>query len=178
MSGVEIVGFILAGLPLVISAAEHYKDGFEPLLKWNRHKRTFRSFINSIDLEKQMFDGTLNRLLLYTDLPLEEKQLLLTVSNYEGWSRKETINALKPRLGKSYQSCIYILDTMKEDMIELQAMMSLKDCSVSVTKAKQTWLAMLIAEYKRLTGLSLEKIDGTIRGREFPSASVKEVLIL
>ena len=30
MSGVEIVGFVLAALPLVISAVEHYHDGLDP----------------------------------------------------------------------------------------------------------------------------------------------------
>lgn len=33
MSGVEIVGFVLGGFPLLISAAEHYKEGFEPLVR-------------------------------------------------------------------------------------------------------------------------------------------------
>lgn len=33
MSGVEIAGFVLGGFPLLISAAEHYKEGFEPLVR-------------------------------------------------------------------------------------------------------------------------------------------------
>ncbi|RFU33868.1 hypothetical protein B7463_g2502, partial [Scytalidium lignicola] len=134
MSGVEIIGLILGGLPLVISVAEDYKKGFEPFLKWHRFKREFRTFINSIDLEKRMFDGLLDRLLKYTDLDPEEKLRLLTVPNYDGWSKAETIEALKARLGDSYVSCMFVLETMKEDMCKLQEMMSLKDGSVDWAK--------------------------------------------
>jgi len=132
MSGIEIIGLILGGLPLVISAAEDYKRGFEPFLKWHRYKREFRSFVNSVDLEKKMFDGLLDRLLKYTNLPLDEKQLLLSGNDPEAWCREDTVNALKVRLGDSYISCMYILETMKEDMIKLQDIMSLKDGSVSL----------------------------------------------
>lgn len=130
MSGVEIIGLLLGGLPLVISAAEDYRRGFEPFLKWHRYKREFRSFVNSVDLEKRMFDGLLRRLLEYADIPLEEKQLLLTGTDPELWRREKTVKALKVRLGGSYPSCMYILEKMEEDMLELQKMLSLKNGSV------------------------------------------------
>ena len=131
MSGIEVIGLVLGVLPLVISAAEDYKRGFEPFLKWHRYKREFRTFINSVDLEKQMFDGLLSQLLKYTDLPLDEKQRLLSGNDIEAWHREDTIKALKTRLGDSYQSCMFLFETMKEDMITLQTMMCLKDGSVS-----------------------------------------------
>jgi len=131
MSGVEIIGLILGGLPLVISAAEDYRRGFEPFLKWHRYKREFRNFINSVDLEKQMFDGLLQRLLEYSDLSMNEKQMLLTEPDTKAWAEEKTINALKVRLGESYPSCMFILQKMEEDMLELQKMLCLKDGSVS-----------------------------------------------
>jgi hypothetical protein len=131
MSGVEIIGLILGGLPLVISAAEDYRRGFEPFLKWHRYKREFRNFINSVDLEKRMFDGLLRRLLEFSDIPLEEKQLLLTGTHPEAWRQTDTVEALKLRLGDSYLSCMYILEKMEEDMLELQKMLSLRDGTVS-----------------------------------------------
>jgi hypothetical protein len=131
MSGAEIIGLLLGGLPLVISAAEDYRRGFEPLLKWHRYKREFRNFVNSVDLEKRMFDGLLRRLLEFSDIPLEEKQLLLTGTDPEAWRQKDTVEALKVRLGDSYLSCMYILGKMEEDMLELQRMLSLRDGTVS-----------------------------------------------
>jgi hypothetical protein len=131
MSGVEIIGLLLGGLPFVISAAEDYRRGFEPFLKWHRYKREFRSFVNSVDLEKRMFDGLLRQLLEFSDIPLEEKQLLLTGTSPGKWSQEETATALKVRLGDSYLSCMYLLEKMEEDMLELQKILSLKDGSVS-----------------------------------------------
>jgi len=46
MSGVEIAGFVLAAFPLLISAGEHYREGFEPLVKWKKFRTDFISFIN------------------------------------------------------------------------------------------------------------------------------------
>jgi len=69
-------------------------------------------------------------LLIRVKLPAEEKQRLLTVPNYEGWSEPETVDAIRSRLGESYDACMEILGAMKEDMQELQVMMSLEDGSV------------------------------------------------
>jgi hypothetical protein len=171
MSGIEIIGLILGGLPLVITAAEDYKRGFEPFLKWHRYKRQFRDFTNSVALEKQMFDGLLRRLLEYSDIPLDEKQLLLTGSDPEAWRRVETVKALKIRLGESYISCMYILKTMEEDLLELQKMMSLKDGSVSTgTSSRKAELIKVV--HDRWIGPNLVKTNGTTRGRGLPTASV------
>jgi len=134
MSGIEIIGLILGGLPLVISAAEDYRRGFEPFLKWRRYKREFRTFINSVSVEKQIFGGLLRRLIEYSDIPLEERELLLTGTDPEVWHSEKTVKALKMRLGESYVTCMYILKTMEEDLLELQKMMSLKDGSVSIAQ--------------------------------------------
>jgi hypothetical protein len=130
MSGVEVIGLVLGVLPLVISAAEDYKKAFEPLVRWKRFKFAFRDFITSVDIQRQMFQLVLKKLLIRVQLPPEEKQRLLVVPNYEGWSQPDTVDAIRSRLGESYDACMDILRSMKEDMQELQAMMSLKDGSV------------------------------------------------
>ena len=130
MSGVEVIGLILGGLPLIISAAEHYKKVFEPLVRWKRFKFVFRDFITSVDIQRQMFQLVLKKLLIRVQLEPEEKQKLLTTPNYEGWHRGGVIEALKSRLGDSYDACMDILRAMNEDMVDLQDMMSLKDGTV------------------------------------------------
>ncbi|KAF4631574.1 hypothetical protein G7Y89_g6550 [Cudoniella acicularis] len=130
MSGIEVVGLVLGVLPLVISAAEDYKKGFEPLLRWKRFKFGFRDFITSVDIQRQMFQLVLKKLLIRVQLPAEEKQKLLTVPNYEGWTQPGTIDAIKLRLGDSFEACRDILRAMRDDMEDLQKMMSLKDGSV------------------------------------------------
>ncbi|KUJ19144.1 uncharacterized protein LY89DRAFT_683078 [Mollisia scopiformis] len=130
MSGVEVLGIVLGVLPLIISAAEDYKKGFEPLVRWKKFRFVFREFITSVDIQRQMFHLVLKRLLIRVPLPPEEKQKLSTVPNYQGWSQPATVDAMKVRLGDSYKACMEILRAMKEDMQELQTMMSLKDGSV------------------------------------------------
>lgn len=41
MSGVEAAGFMLAAIPLVISALEHYTEGVETIQKWWRYQKAF-----------------------------------------------------------------------------------------------------------------------------------------
>lgn len=130
MSGIEIVGVVLGGLPLIISAAEHYKKGFEPLMRWKRFKFVFREFITSVDIQRQMFQLVLKKLLIRVQLPPEEKERLFTVPSYNGWTHPDTVNAMRQRLGDSYDACMDILRAMEKDMLELQVMMSLKDGSV------------------------------------------------
>ncbi|TVY18081.1 hypothetical protein LARI1_G003501 [Lachnellula arida] len=130
MSGVEVVGLILGAIPLIISAAEYYKKGFEPIGRWKRFKFVFREFITSVDIQRQMFQLVLKKLLIRVQLEPEEKQRLLTTPDYEGWRRADIIDALKLRLGDSYDACIDILRAMNEDMVDLQDMMSLKDGTV------------------------------------------------
>jgi hypothetical protein len=174
MSGVEIIGLILGGLPLVISAAEDYRRGFEPFLKWRRYKREFRSFINSVSVEKQIFSALLRRLVEYSDIPLDDRELLLTGTDPEAWHSENIVKALKVRLGDSYVSCMYILKTMEEDLLELQKMMSLKDGSVS-TGQHSPEVVLIIDMNDRWIGPSLAKTNGTIRGRELRTASVTRV---
>lgn len=131
MSGFEVIGVVLGGFPLVIKAAHDYREGFEPILKWMKFKNEFRIFINNVDVEKQMFDAVVDRLLRYTDLPRERKQDLLMGKEPEGWRSTEVQNALRQRLGDSCQACLHLLESIETDFTKLEAMMSLKDGSVS-----------------------------------------------
>ncbi|KFZ00935.1 hypothetical protein V501_10347 [Pseudogymnoascus sp. VKM F-4519 (FW-2642)] len=140
MSGVEVIGLVLGGLPLIISIGEHYKKGFEPLARWKRFRLVFREFITAVDTQKQMFRLVLINLLAPVQLEPEEKQRLLTVANYEGWHRSDVVEALKSRLGNAYDACMDILRTMNEDMVDLQAMMSLKNGTVDwAVSGKNQW---------------------------------------
>lgn len=179
MSGVEVIGLVLGGLPLIISVGEHYKKGFEPLRRWKLFKLVFREFITAVDTQKQMFRLVLINLLAPVQLEPEEKQRLLTIANYEGWHRSDVVEALRSRLGNAHDACMGtsysrtkscslvlgcpgsriqasetaysslslslqldfcctnvaadILRTMNEDMVDLQAMMSLKDGTVCIS---------------------------------------------
>ncbi|KFY70030.1 hypothetical protein V499_09534 [Pseudogymnoascus sp. VKM F-103] len=164
MSGVEVIGLVLGGLPLIISVGEHYKKGFEPLRRWKLFKLVFREFITAVDTQKQMFRLVLINLLAPVQLEPEEKQRLLTIANYEGWHRSDVVEALRSRLGNAYDACMDILRTMNEDMVDLQAMMSLKDGTVDwAVSGKNQWkyqlkrIELSFSENGKRTVQSLEK---------------------
>jgi hypothetical protein len=119
MSGVEIAGFVLGGFPLLISAAEHYREGFEPLLKWKRFRTEFIGFIDAVDIEKQLYDQMLERSLLSADVPHEELQLFMTKRDYEGWHGAHLVDVLQKRLWTSYAVYMSTIKTMTELMAEL-----------------------------------------------------------
>jgi hypothetical protein len=130
MSGVEIAGFVLGGFPLLISAAEHYREGFEPLVKWKRFRTEFIGFIDAVDIEKQLFDQMLERFLISADVPHEEIQLFMTDRAYTGWQREDLVRTLRARLGGSYDVYMSTIKTMDELMHELHELLSLKNGEV------------------------------------------------
>lgn len=106
MSGVEAIGLVLGGLPLIISAAEHYKKGFKKLARWKRFKLVFPEFITLVDIQRHMFHLVLKKILIRVQLEPDERQRLLTIPDYEGWHRSEVVEALRLRLGDSYDACM------------------------------------------------------------------------
>lgn len=130
MSGFEIVGVIFGVFPLLVSAAEHYEEGFEPLKKWWRFRTDFIEFIDAIDIEKQAFDLILERFLIAAQVPYEEIQSLMIDPKYEGWLSNDIALAMKARLGPSYDVFMSTIRRMNTLMGELQVILSLKDGKV------------------------------------------------
>ena len=131
MSGFEIAGIILGGLPILFKVAEGYKQGLEPLVKWHRYELEFRTFVQNVDIETQMFQAVVKRLLQYTDLSEEQKERLLNGEDLDGWCHSETVKALRHRLRGSFDACKNLLKMLESDLIKLQKILSLKDGSVS-----------------------------------------------
>jgi hypothetical protein len=135
MSGIEVVGLILGGLPLLISAGEHYRDGFEPLKKWKRFRKDFIAFIDSVDIERQLFFQMLQRLLVSAGISNTELNLFMD-PNYEGWRRQEVVDSLERKLGDSLLVYLSTIKTMNGLMLELQSILSLKNGKVSRGKTQ------------------------------------------
>lgn len=130
MSGFEIAGIVLGGLPIVIKAIKGHKKGFEPLEKWYRYKHDFRSFLNDVDIEKRMFEGLCDRLLNYCPLSSQQRSVLLAGEDIEAWHQNDVEKDLRLKPGKSYDACQFLLNAMNDDLERLQEMLSLKDGSV------------------------------------------------
>lgn len=126
----EVAASILGVFPLIISAAEHYKEGFEPLVKWKRFRTDFIGFIDTIDIEKQLFDQMLELFLISADIEQHQLQLFMTSPNHDGWQSKDLTANLRNRLGPSYETFSKNVMTMSDIMGELQSLLSLQDGEV------------------------------------------------
>lgn len=63
MSGFEIAGAVLAGLPLVIAALQYYAKGMGTAKRWHRYQPGLRSLVDLIDTEQTIFSNTIEQLL-------------------------------------------------------------------------------------------------------------------
>jgi hypothetical protein len=60
---IEIAGIALAVFPLVISALEHYAEGYATLESWRFHRLQFTSLISKLNQEKILFQQHIEGLL-------------------------------------------------------------------------------------------------------------------
>ncbi|CZT44403.1 uncharacterized protein RSE6_04565 [Rhynchosporium secalis] len=134
MSGIEIVGIVLGGFPLLISTAEHYKKGFEPLEKWYKFRSQFISFIDAVDIQKQLFNLTLECFLRSIDVEEDELQCFMDDPDYRGWQRPGLYQKLKGRLGPSLCVFMSTIETMNSLMHDLEALLLIKDGEVEWLK--------------------------------------------
>jgi hypothetical protein len=124
MSGVEVAGFVLASLPLVISALEHYVDGVEAITRWWRYKAELSSLANSLCAENTRFLLICER--LFRDLvPEDVLRLLMAHPGGAPWKDQELDNKLHQRLDFSHNVFLKVVSDMDEALKELQTKLKL-----------------------------------------------------
>ena len=135
MSGVEVVGLVLGGLPLLISAAEHYQKGFEPLQKWYKFRTQFVTFINAVDIQRQLFNLTLECFLRSVDIEEHELLTFMEDSEYHGWQRPELRRRINSRLGPSLGVFLSTVQEMRSLVLDLEDLLLIKDGQVCLSIA-------------------------------------------
>ena len=97
-----IIGLVLAVLPLIISALEHYNEGLKPLKDFMRYNIVIRKLIVDLLTQKALFRNTLEKLLggLVTDDVAVA--LLLDDPVGPGWKSKKLESDLRLRLRHSF----------------------------------------------------------------------------
>ena len=122
MSGVEVIGLILGGLPLVISAVEHYRDGLHPLKDYFRYDNTLKTLRTRLRIQQDLFEGTLQRLLSDDVSDLQAKALFPNADNLVDlklWGTKTVDDLLHRRLGAKYGNFMDVVREMEAVMQNL-----------------------------------------------------------
>ena len=63
MSGLEVVGIVLGGVPLIISALEHYGTALQSLSRWRSTTRELQSLKRRLGTQQAIFTNTCEHLL-------------------------------------------------------------------------------------------------------------------
>ena len=120
MSGIEAAGFVLAVFPLLISALEDYRQGWEILEDWWKIKREYKKCQQNIKLQKLVFEENLEQLL--STLVYDENELKLLIADPGGdkWRDAGLERGLKERLPRSYDIYLEIIGEIKTIMESLK----------------------------------------------------------
>lgn len=120
MSGVEIAGFVLASLPLMISALEHYRETAEVLEGWWKIKREYTKCMRNLKYHKLAFEENLEELLLPLIADDTRLQDLLKDPGGLSWQDPSLEAMLRDRLPKTYSSYLDTMEMMKETIQDLE----------------------------------------------------------
>ena len=118
-------GFVLAVLPLVISALEHYNEGAKPLKDFVRYKQMIRELVVDLSTQKALFRNTLEKLLSNSVTSDVRLALLLEHPGGEGWQDDELASDLRRRLQGSYDVYMASVNDMEGLVKSLQESMGL-----------------------------------------------------
>jgi hypothetical protein len=120
MSGVEVAGFVLAAFPLLISALEDYRQGWEILEDWWKIKREYKKCQQNLKIQKLVFEENLEQLLSTLVQDDEELKLLIAKPGGDLWQDAELESGLKERLPKSYEVYLEIIGEIMAVMKSLK----------------------------------------------------------
>lgn len=111
MSGFEIAGVILGGLPLLISFLENYTKIVEAGHTWRRFARQVRRLSQEIETERVIFKDTCEKFLVGIVPPSEVDKM---IQNPGSWWGEAIPNVLHSRLGESFNSFRNIIQDMEQ----------------------------------------------------------------
>jgi len=137
MSGVEIAGLVLAVIPLVISALEHYEEGFSTLSEWWMYRTAYLNFSRQFSIQTVFLKNHLESLLSELSMSQAEMQELLADDPGGGdeskWKNPELEKRLRQRLpDQTYVLYLQTVTSMLGTMRQVQSKLSIVDGSLQI----------------------------------------------
>ena len=136
-TGIDAAGIILASFPLIISALEHYQEGFQPIKEWIRFRGEFATFLNAVVRQKIFFRQNIEELLSPIVSSEYEMSLLLDYPGGSAWADTSLNQRLRQRLpGRyEYESYTTTVSYILEVLHKLKAKLKISDDQVSVVSS-------------------------------------------
>jgi hypothetical protein len=123
VTGVETAGLVLAAIPLLISAAEHYKQGLHPLKAILRKRYELERFYRALDEQKTVLRLSLIELFGQDADKLSEEQLAALQDPQNDletlWTDTRLQDSVKDRLGLAYAPYLNNIALMRSALEKL-----------------------------------------------------------
>ncbi|KAL9007414.1 MAG: hypothetical protein Q9180_009662 [Flavoplaca navasiana] len=122
MAGLEIVGVVLASMPLVISAIEHYRDALDPLKDYLKYDCAMKLFRTHLNIEQTLLRETLESLLADQVTPDQRRSLFPGGAQNVDitlWGTDEIQEKLQARLGSKFTNFTDLFGEMESVMKSL-----------------------------------------------------------
>lgn len=124
VTGVETAGLVLAAIPLIISALEHYDDFAAPtkaFIHWRRH---LRRLMQELYVIRASYDQAIH-LLLKPFAGLADQTTMIEDPRSELWIEGDIADNLRDRLGLVYRPFILTVDEVSEILVEIASCLNI-----------------------------------------------------
>lgn len=117
MAGVEVV---LAILPLVVSALEHYKEAATVYQRYKEYGNTLRELQESLRIRRTIFNNDVMLLLTSVVSKGEAIQMVLDHQHHNNWVDADIEDALERSLHSSFEPCITLISNIGQKLGEIE----------------------------------------------------------
>ncbi len=121
MSGIEVVGILLAVMPLLISAAEHYRDLATPFTRYRGFTGEARMFLAELQTQQTIFRNEA-RLLLGSVVGHAQAVNMIMDPADEAWNDKTISEAIDKHLGDCRAACVTTLSSIDDTLVQISAL--------------------------------------------------------
>ena len=112
---VEVAGIVLAVLPLLVSAVEHYEDCWKPLVRYGRYASKVDLFQRKFKVQKTIFRNEC-QLLLESVLEDGIARHMLEDRSHRNWKDKAVEEKVAEVLDLSRDGCIEVIKEIEEQL--------------------------------------------------------------
>lgn len=118
VTGVETAGLILAVIPLLISACEHYKETKSAISRFTRKRAYLQRLILALAEQKVVLENEIEYCLRLAGL--EDVASTGTIETYSTLLTEQAVtDNLKEELGRGYEAYIRALDRNRQAVIDI-----------------------------------------------------------
>ena len=110
MSGVEIVGVLLGIFPLLISAAEHYREGLSVVRRAVQRRAFIDQYRAELNQQQALLSLYIKAVIGRTGLSPSKQARLVEHPSGDEWRSPEVVKELKKELGDAYEPFVSLLE--------------------------------------------------------------------